>query len=929
MGRSLQQRIFGARKRSNTPPEPVADVVADHDYIDLALTGDHGRANARTTRTEFPDPASVMAPAGTHNLPRAPAEVFVGRDTALGQVARGLEAKAAAVVTQAIYGLGGVGKSELALQHAHASLAVYTLTWWITSEDPAGIQSGLADLAGTLCQEIKSAATTTDAAEWALSWLKAHQGWLLVLDNVTEPADIQPLRAQLNSGHILITTRRDIGWNRVADLIGLDILDSGSACAFLVTRTGQHDQASENAAALIADELGFLPLALDQAAAYITQARITLPDYLGLLRQQPADLYEASSGHAQQTVARTWDVTFQAVRAGDPAAISLLEILACYAPDRLPRAILGGKADPDRLVTNKALALVASYSLIALTADDVSMHRLVQAVLRLRHSRHTDAIFGGASPLVTALQWLNDSLPSDPQHDVEAWPLLRALVPHAEHLAAHFPANEEPLVLGRIQNTLGLYLCSQAKYARALELYNSALRIMRTSLGPEHPKTAAVLGNLAVTYQMMGRYADALPLAERALAVAEAALGPGHPSTAIGLGNLAVTYCYLGRYADALPHMERALAVTEAAAGPDHPSTVNRRGNLALTYRKLGRHADALPLAERALAVAEAALGPDHPSTAIPLGTLAATYNDLGRHADALPLEERALAVTEAALGPGHPDTAARLGNLALTYRKLGRHADALPLEERALAVTEAALGPGHPDTAARLGDLALTYRKLGRHADALPLAELALAVTEAALGPGHPDTAARLGDLALTYRKLGRHADALPLAERAVAVAEAALGPGHPSTAIGLGTLALSYSKLGRHADALPLEERALAITEAAFGPDHPMTAVRLGNLAVIYCGVGRHNEALPLQERAVAITEAALGPEHPDTALLLGNLALTYRKLGRHADVRPLQERALAIADAALGPDHPQTAWIRRKMAAASTTDADAMPE
>src|SRR5215813_9199405 len=148
MGRRLRQRIFGARKAS--------DSLADPEEIDFSLTGDRGHVDTHTTSMAgIPDPASVTAPARMNNLPRVPAEVFVGRENALGQVADGLHANATAVVTQAIYGLGGVGKSELALQHAHASLSVYTLTWWITSEDPAGIQSGLAGLAGTLCQEIR------------------------------------------------------------------------------------------------------------------------------------------------------------------------------------------------------------------------------------------------------------------------------------------------------------------------------------------------------------------------------------------------------------------------------------------------------------------------------------------------------------------------------------------------------------------------------------------------------------------------------------------------------------------------------------------------------------------------------------------------------------------------------------------------------
>jgi hypothetical protein len=164
--------------------------------LGMALTGDNPQVDARSMSLAagaIPDPAGVVAPPGIQNLPRRPARVFVGRAAALGQVGGVLDGAATAVVTQAIYGLGGVGKSELALQHAHARQGQYALTWWITAEDPDQLQAGLAGLAGRLCPAIALAGTTADAAGWATGWLQAHQGWLLVLDNVTEPADVEAL----------------------------------------------------------------------------------------------------------------------------------------------------------------------------------------------------------------------------------------------------------------------------------------------------------------------------------------------------------------------------------------------------------------------------------------------------------------------------------------------------------------------------------------------------------------------------------------------------------------------------------------------------------------------------------------------------------------------------------------------------------------
>jgi tetratricopeptide (TPR) repeat protein len=692
--------------------------VAAGQLSGLVVTGDNPHIDARASVLAaggIPRPARVNAVPGMNNLPRPPAAVFVGRDGALAQLHQALTGQPSAVVTQAVYGLGGVGKSELVLQHACAHRGQYQLRWWITADDSVRIEAGLADLAGRLCPETGLALTTSEAAAWAITWLQAHTRWLLILDDVTSPAHVQPLLGQLG-GHVLLTTRRDIGWQRLAAPVRLDVLAPAPAAALITTITEHTRREDQDIAAQIAAELGHLPLALDQAAAYITQTRIPLTRYLTILRQHPARMHATTpeGGTSQRTIARLWDITLKAIAQRDPAAVLLLHTLASYAPDNIPRAIIGGQNPGPR--TDDALGLLASYSMITLTADTASMHRLVQAVLLASPAP------GGTEARDTALEWLAQALPRDPRSDLATWPFLRALIPHAGSIASHYAPGEEPAALDHVLNDIAVFHSSQGDYRRALQLQTTALAIATRIYGPGHRGTAVNIGNLASTYSDLGRHADALPLQERALAITETALGPDHPDTALRLGNLAATYSSLGRHADALPLQERALAITETALGPDHPSTALRLGNLARTYSDLGRHADALPLQERALAITETALGPDHPDTALRLGNLAATYSSLGRHADALPPAERALAITETALGPDHPSTALRLGNLARTYSDLGRHADALPLEERALAITETALGPDHPSTARCLNNLAATYSDLGRHAEAVAL---------------------------------------------------------------------------------------------------------------------------------------------------------------------------------------------------------------
>ncbi len=583
------------------------EVMAVAPGTDIVLGSVAGQVTLRTLagrrytiEPEFPDalpaglpsPAEVTAPPRTNNLP-GPAGLFVGRAGALDQLGRVLADDASAVVSQAVSGLVGVGKSALALQYGHIHLDDYTPVWWITAENRALIRAGLAGLAARLCREIAATDTSVeDAADWAIAWLQAHRGWLLILDDASDPADVEPLLSQLTGGHVLITTRLYTGWDQIARAIYLDVLDPESASQLLMTRTGRRDPAERKAAEEIAAELGYLPLALDQAAAYITQTRITLADYLQRLRRQPAAVYSTESGQAQQTVARVWDITIETIRTRDPAAIKLLQILACYAPDAVPRVILGGGDDTGQRAVDEALGVLASYNMITLTPETVSMHRLVQAVIRAgqpleevsvhrlvqavirggqplqeesaasggesRLSEEESAAFGRESPLNIALRWLDVAIPDDPDTNMAGWPLLRALLAHAENLAALFPVGSQPVELGHVQSKLAMFQDSQGWYEQALALHESALAIYEATLGPDDKDTAAALDGLGLSYSRLGRPAEALPLQQRALAITETALGPDHPSTAARLDNLATTYRHLGRPAEALPLQQRA-----------------------------------------------------------------------------------------------------------------------------------------------------------------------------------------------------------------------------------------------------------------------------------------------------------------------------------------------------------------------------------
>ncbi|MFD8379677.1 tetratricopeptide repeat protein [Streptomyces sp. NPDC059679] len=698
----------------------------------VVATGDHNHIEHRTVVLPAGGLSAAVADDAVvrvNNLPTPDSAVFRGRDEALAAL-EALPAAGAGVVAQSVRGLGGVGKSTLVLHHARRFLATGGgPVWWVDAESASKVMSGLAGLA-TALNPVHAGLPLEDAAQWAVVWLQGRSGWLLVLDNAEDPSDLDPYLGPLTTGQVVITTRRDLPWRDLGTPLRLDTLTSEAAVDVLREITGSTDTAG---LASLAEELGYLPLALQQASAYLAQTRTSPGDYLAQLQQDPHGVLAAATpGDPQQrTIAQLWSVTLSAVQTADPHAVHLLRILAYSAPDPLPRAVLDTALETRRAVDH-ALGVLAAYSMITLTETTVTVHRLVQTVIRattprallpppargirrLLPDRRPPAPL---HPSSTTLALLNAAMPSASPGDLDTWPAWHTLLPHIQAV------------------------------------------VSRAEISDSHPDLVSVLAQSALHLQVRGQAAQALPMAKRASAIAKATLGPNHPYTADCLAALAGTLRVLGRPADALPLAKRALAITETALGPNHPTTAGRLANVAAALGDLGRPADALPLAKQALAITETALGPNHPDIARRLANLGCTLSDLGRPADALPLEERALAITEATLGPDHPDTATRLGNLAVTLSKTGRPADALPLKERALAITEATLGPNHPDTATRLNNLGATFCDLGRPVDALPLAERALAIAEAALGPDHPDTATRLGNVAALRRVLAGEDD-------------------------------------------------------------------------------------------------------------------------------------------------------------------------
>jgi tetratricopeptide (TPR) repeat protein len=449
-------------------------------------------------------------------------------------------------------------------------------------------------------------------------------------------------------------------------------------------------EADRKASREITGEVAGLPLALDQAAAYIEETPSTPAKYLKLYRTEGAALRarrgDLATDHDSVTI--TFSLAFAQVEKANPAAAALIRVCAFLAPDAIPEEIFTGSGEQlgeplaqaagKPLAWDGAVAEAGRFRLIHRNAagDTFDIHRLAQEVLKDGMDAPTRRVW--AERVVRALNELF------PRVEFQNWPQCERLIPHgivAGRLVEDFGLDS--VAAGRLLNQGGFYLHGRGRYAEAEPLCRRALAIRERALGPNHQSTAASLNNLAELYRDQGRYAEAEPLYQRALAIDEKALGPDHPGTAVDLNNLALLYYNQGRYGEAEPLYQAALAIYEKALGPDHADTAASLNNLAGLYDEQGRYPEAELLYQRALTIREKALGPDHPDTAQSLNNLALLYHSQGRYAEAEPLLQRALAIREKALGSDHPHTAISVRNYARFLRERGRSAEAEKLEAR------------------------------------------------------------------------------------------------------------------------------------------------------------------------------------------------------------------------------------------------------
>jgi tetratricopeptide (TPR) repeat protein len=694
---------------------PLLGLFATHVYQDLVGIEDAEERRSRILAAlEGHSQALKPPPRPFMGVPPRIAS-FTGRAEQLDKLDAILMHEKPAAVTQAsvgraaVQGMGGVGKTSLAVEYAHRFRGLYAGVCWCPAETRTGLLSALAGLAVTLGAATAEEADVERAAKAALSRLAEQRAtWLLVYDNVTAPDHIADLLP--STGARVLITSRFSDWSELADEVTLDVPPHEEAIAFLQSRTGRRDAGG---AKTLAEAVGCLPLALDHAAAYCKRTQMQFADYA----TKASSLIDAAPRGAgyPRSVAATFDLAIAKATEQCQAAQALMAYFALCAPERIPITLVEGAVE-DQAERLKGLAALAEVSLVKHDPFEdgtpaVTVHRLVQAVARAR----SDANGSAQDAVERLVARMVAQYPSDGENP-QSWPLSAQLTPHL--MAQKAAAAEGMSILPNwhvLLSRAGSYLWGRGSFKQAASLFRDALAIREETLGPEHPDTAQSLNNLGLLLQAQGDLAGARPLLERGLAIREKVLGPEHPDTARSLHNFARLLQTQGDLTEARPLLERALEIREKVLGPEHPDTARSLNNFAQLLQSQGDLTGARPPLERALEIREKVLGPEHSDTAGSLNNLALLLQAQGDLAGARPLYERALAIYEKAFGPEHPDTATSLNNLAVLLNDQGDLAGARPLFERALAIRERVLGPEHPQTSRARCHLSRLLLLMGR----------------------------------------------------------------------------------------------------------------------------------------------------------------------------------------------------------------------
>jgi tetratricopeptide (TPR) repeat protein len=865
-------------------PQPQGEPPMAETRAQLSEEGG-GMTTPESTRTEESARTLARQPQIWGEVPLRNPD-FVGREILLDQLrVRLLEPseQATAVLPEALHGMGGVGKSQTVVEYIYRHASEYDLVWWIPSEHPTNIRKSFVDLAKRLGVNVSSAETAAPAVLEALRSGAKSRRWILVFDNAEDPDAVRGF-LPTGAGHVVVTSR-NADWAGVARTVEVDLFTREESKELLRRRGGGN--ITDKDADLLADALGDLPLAVEQAASWRAQTGMPVDEYIELLEKNSAELLKAGAPRKYEIpVAAAWNVPLERLKVDQRGALELLQVCAFFSPepisrrlfagvrgaDKVPEALAKAFSDPIRL--NQAIRDINRYSLAKIdhSRNTIQLHRLVQAVLRdkldpsqwdnMRHTVHLMLVNGD---------------PGDPENSAN-WPIYADLLPHA--INSHAVESEDSWVRILVTN-LVRYLISAGDYRGAVSLADSAWESWKE-----------ILGETDVNTLVMGRH----------------------------YGNALFRVGLTEKSGEIYKHVYELM---KSHLGEDHEETLAMEEASLSDVLAGGRLTE---LRDRSASIVERArrvFGDDDPNTLGYANAFGARLRLIGDYFTAREADEDTLRRRTSVLGATHAATLNTRSGLAMDNRECGLYVEACEMQEETSALATEILGRDHPFTIGGDRCLAVARRKAGLHAKAMELTEDVYNRYRLRHGEEHIDTVTSMMDMATELRQMSELEKSLEFGVRSVRDFERVYDAEHPFTMIATTNLAVTRRLVGDVDEARKLNERAVTGFLKRLDEDHPYVLVTRANLASDLAELGQVEEARQLDEDTMTRCTRKLGPEHPTTLAIAHNLSMDLNLLGNPDEAAILHTKTTASFRKVLGDDHPATLAASQNVRANCDTD------
>ena len=757
-----------------------------------------------------------------------------------------------------IFGLGGCGKTAVALEFAYRMMAKHSplLVLWVPAISRETFEIAYRKI-GILLQIPGITNDNADVKQLVKNGLNSgdFRNWLMVVDNADDPNvllgntndDLQAGRLynylpHSDWGSILFTTRgrKAAECLTQSNVLELEDMTKAEAKQLMARRiikgTLLDDQCATNE---LLELLTYLPLAIVQAIAFINSNQVSISDYVTLFKQVETEVeilserFEDPSRYqeTESTITRTWQISFDQILKQDQLAAGYLSFMACIDCINIPISVL--PVEGTAVQRLKALGTLTGYAFIMERQQDsqqvegerfFNVHRLVQKATIWWLKEHND----WTAWTKTAYGRLKELVPYGKHEGRSKW---ISYLPHAIHVAnlcSMLSETRRASLLSRI----GICQVTLGQYAVAEETLRQVLSLRRKNVGNEDVSTLRSMNRIGVALDYQGKYEEAESMHRQTLAWREKMLGLEHPDTLTSMNNLAGVLDSQGKYGEAESMNRQTLEWREKALGLEHPHTLTSMNNLAGVLNRQGKYKEAESINRQTLEWQEKVLGLEHPDTLLSKNNLAGVLGSQGRYKEAESMNRQTLARQEKVLGLEHPDSLTSMASLAAVLNKQGKYKEAESINRQTLVWREKILRLEHPDTLISMNNLARILGNQGKYEEAELMNRQALSLLKKVLGSEHPDTLRSMNNLIKVLNNQGKYEEAESIIRQKLAWQEKVLGSEHPNTLRSMNSLAVILSSQGKYEEAESVIRQMLAWQEKVLGSNHPDTLMSMSNL-------------------------------------------------------------------------------------------------